>query len=163
MKNKEQFEFEYELDGHEFVELNILLKTLGVVHSSSEADTRITKGKVTVNDDIVTLKRYKVRSGFTVVCNDKVIIVKWCLLNGKKIKPCKTEVCKVFTEGQLHNRHHSNLKSINLAFFGFIIFENHYLKTFFRDSEIRIFVVCYQCAFSRCRAFDTAIDRTQKG
>ena len=45
MKNKEQFEFEYELDGHEFVELNILLKTLSVVHSSTEADARITKVK----------------------------------------------------------------------------------------------------------------------
>ena len=76
MKNKEQFEFEYELDGHEFIELNILLKTLGVVHSSSEADARITKGKVTVNDAVQTLKRFKVRSGFTVVCNDKTIVVK---------------------------------------------------------------------------------------
>ena len=76
MKNKEQFEFDYELDGHEFIELNILLKTLGVVHSSSEADARITKGKVTVNDAIETQKRYKVRSGFTVVCNDKTIVVK---------------------------------------------------------------------------------------
>ena len=76
MKNKEQFEFDYELDGHEFIELNILLKTLGVAHSSSEADARITKGKVTVNDAIETQKRYKVRSGFTVVCNDKTIVVK---------------------------------------------------------------------------------------
>ena len=76
MKNKEQFEFEYELDGHEFIELNILLKDLGVVRSSGEADASITKGKVMVNDEIVTLKRYKVRSGFSVVCNDKVILVK---------------------------------------------------------------------------------------
>ena len=58
MKNKEQFEFEYALDGHEFVELNILLKTVGVVHSSWEADACITKGKVTVNDDVQTQKRY---------------------------------------------------------------------------------------------------------
>ena len=75
MKNKEQFEFEYDLDGHEFIELNILLKTLGVARSSGEADASITKGKVTVNDEIVTLKRYKVRSGFSVVYNDKVILV----------------------------------------------------------------------------------------
>jgi ribosome-associated protein len=76
MKNKEQFEFDYELDGHEFVELNILLKTVGAVHSSWEADAFITKGKVTVNDAVQTQKRYKVRSGFTVVCNDKTIEVK---------------------------------------------------------------------------------------
>lgn len=76
MKNKEQFEFEYELDGHEFIELNILLKTIGVVHSAWEADAAITKGKVTVNDAVQTQKRYKVRSGFTVVCNDKTIEVK---------------------------------------------------------------------------------------
>ena len=76
MKNKEQFEFEYDLDGHEFIELNILLKNLGVARSSGEADATITKGKVMVNDKIVTLKRYKVRSGFSVVCNDKVILVK---------------------------------------------------------------------------------------
>jgi ribosome-associated protein len=76
MKSKEQFEFEYDLDGHEFIELNILLKTLGVVHSGGEADAAITKGKVTVNDEVETLKRYKVRSGFTVVYNDKTIEVK---------------------------------------------------------------------------------------
>ena len=76
MKNKEQFEFEYDLDGHEFVELNILLKTLGVARSSGEADAGITKGKVTVNDEVVTIKRYKVRSGFSVVYNDKIILVK---------------------------------------------------------------------------------------
>ena len=76
MKNKEQFEFEYDLDGHEFIELNSLLKNLGVARSSGEADASITKGKVMVNDEIVTLKRYKVRSGFSVVCNDKVILVK---------------------------------------------------------------------------------------
>jgi ribosome-associated protein len=76
MKNKEQFEFEYELDGHEFVELNILLKTVGVAFSGGEADAAITKGKVMVNDAVETLKRYKVRSGFTVVYKDKTIIVK---------------------------------------------------------------------------------------
>ena len=76
MKNKEQFEFDYDLDGHEFIELNILLKNLGVARSSGEADTSITKGKVMVNDEVVTIKRYKIRSGFSVVCNDKVIIVK---------------------------------------------------------------------------------------
>ena len=75
MKSKEQFEFEYDLDGHEFVELNILLKTVGVVFTGSEADAAITKGKVTVNDAVETLKRYKVRSGFTVVYNDKTIVV----------------------------------------------------------------------------------------
>jgi ribosome-associated protein len=75
MKNKEQFEFEYDLDGHEFVELNALLKTVGVVFSGSEADNAITKGKVQVNDAVETLKRYKVRSGFTVVYNDKTIVV----------------------------------------------------------------------------------------
>ncbi len=75
MHNKEQFEFEYDLDGHEFVELNILLKSVGVVFSNSEADASITKGKVTVNDEVETMKRFKVRSGFTVVYNDKVIVV----------------------------------------------------------------------------------------
>ena len=76
MKNKEQFEFDYDLDGHEFIELNILLKNLGVARSSGEADTSITKGKVMVNDEVITIKRYKIRSGFSVVCNDKVILVK---------------------------------------------------------------------------------------
>ena len=76
MKNTEQFEFDYELDGHEFIELNILLKELGVARSGWEADASITKGKVTVNDEVVTIKRYKVRSGYSVVCNDKVILVK---------------------------------------------------------------------------------------
>jgi ribosome-associated protein len=75
MKDTEQFEFEYDLDGHEFVELNILLKTVGIAYSSSEADASISKGRVTVNDAIQTQKRYKVRSGFTVVYKDKVIVV----------------------------------------------------------------------------------------
>jgi ribosome-associated protein len=75
MKKKEEFEFEYALDGHEFIELNTLLKTVGIVFSGGEADAAITKGKVRVNDAVETLKRYKVRSGFTVVYNDKTIVV----------------------------------------------------------------------------------------
>jgi ribosome-associated protein len=76
MKNKEQFEFEYDLDGHEFIELNDLLKLLGLVNSGAEANAHIDKGKVQVNDVVETRKRHKIRSGFTVVYNDKTIVVK---------------------------------------------------------------------------------------
>jgi ribosome-associated protein len=76
MKNKEQFEFEFELDGHEFIELNNLLKFLSLANSGGEANAFIEKGKVKVNDEVETRKRHKIRSGFTVVFNDKTIIVK---------------------------------------------------------------------------------------
>jgi ribosome-associated protein len=64
MKNKEQFEFEFELDGHEFIELNNLLKFLSLVNSGGEANNAIEKGQVIVNDVVETRKRHKVRAGF---------------------------------------------------------------------------------------------------
>jgi ribosome-associated protein len=76
MKNKEQFDFEHVLDGREFIELNDLLKLLGLVNSGAEANARIEKGKVIVNDAVETRKRHKIRTGFTVVYNDKTIVVK---------------------------------------------------------------------------------------
>lgn len=76
MKNKEEFELEFELDGHEFIELNNLLKFLSLANSGGEANAFIEKGKVMVNDVVETRKRHKVRAGYTVVFKDKTIIVK---------------------------------------------------------------------------------------
>lgn len=76
MKNKEEFELEFELDGHEFIELNNLLKFLSLANSGGEANAFIEKGKVMVNDVVETRKRHKVRAGYTVVFKDKTIIVR---------------------------------------------------------------------------------------
>jgi ribosome-associated protein len=76
MKNKEQFEFEFELDGHEFIELNNLLKFLSLANSGGEANAFIEKGKVKVNDEVETRKRHKLRAGYTVIFMDKTITIK---------------------------------------------------------------------------------------
>ena len=75
MKNKSK-PYEFDLNGHEFIELNQLLKVVGLVNSGGEANASIEKGKVMVNDVVETRKRHKVRAGYTVVFKDKTIVVK---------------------------------------------------------------------------------------
>lgn len=67
---------EFELEGHEFIPLNKLLKLLGLVESGGEANQRIEDGEVIVNDAVEKQKRKKLRAGDKVVFNEKTIIVK---------------------------------------------------------------------------------------
>ena len=59
---------EFELSGHEFIELNKLLKIEGVVGTGGEANIRITNGEVLVNGEVETQKRKKLRPGDVVEC-----------------------------------------------------------------------------------------------
>ena len=54
---------EFSLDGHEFIELNKLLKLLRLVSSGGEANSRIENGEIKVNGTVETRKRNKLRPG----------------------------------------------------------------------------------------------------
>jgi len=54
---------EFDLNGHEFVELNNLLKLTGICSSGGSAKMLIADGQVRVNGEVELRKRYKVRSG----------------------------------------------------------------------------------------------------
>jgi ribosome-associated protein len=54
---------EFKLEGHDFIELNKLLKLLHLVGTGGEANTRIEQGEVLVNESVETQKRKKLRPG----------------------------------------------------------------------------------------------------
>ena len=68
--------YEFELNGKEYIELNQLLKVVGLVNSGGEANTFIANGEVRVNDEIETRKRNKIRTGFKVEFDEQVLLVK---------------------------------------------------------------------------------------
>ncbi len=53
----------FELAGHDFIELNKLLKIMQLVGSGGEAKQFIDKGLVKVNGTVETQRRKKLRSG----------------------------------------------------------------------------------------------------
>ncbi len=67
---------EFDLDGHEYIELNQLLKLMSLVGSGGEANIYITEGDVKVNDEVETRKRNKIRTGFKVEFRGQTILVK---------------------------------------------------------------------------------------
>ncbi len=67
---------EFELNDHEYIELNQLLKLMNLVGSGGEANMCITKGEVKVNDTIETRKRNKIRAGFKVEFRGQTVLVK---------------------------------------------------------------------------------------
>ena len=67
---------EFELNEHEFIPLNKLLKLLNLVLSGGEANQRIEEGEVMVNDTVEKQKRKKLRVGDKVVFNNKIIIIR---------------------------------------------------------------------------------------
>jgi ribosome-associated protein len=66
----------FELDNHEYIELNQLLKVVSVVQSGGEANTFITNGEVMVNGEVETRKRNKIKAGFKVEFDGRVILVQ---------------------------------------------------------------------------------------
>ncbi len=64
---------EFELTGHEFIELNKLLKFMGVVDTGGEANSVIDSGVVTVNDATETQKRKKLRKGDVIILENITI------------------------------------------------------------------------------------------
>ncbi|OHB24856.1 MAG: RNA-binding protein [Desulfuromonadaceae bacterium GWC2_58_13] len=54
---------EFDLQGHEFIELHNLLKCVGLCHSGGTAKMLIAEGLVRVDGDVELRKRCKVRKG----------------------------------------------------------------------------------------------------
>lgn len=53
----------FELTDHEYIQLNQLLKLLGLVETGGEANQRIVNGEVQVNNKVEYQKRKKLRKG----------------------------------------------------------------------------------------------------
>ena len=65
----------FELQGHEFIELNKLLKILRLVGTGGEANVRIEQGEVKVNSETETQKRKKLRPGDKVQFENQEIVI----------------------------------------------------------------------------------------
>ena len=64
---------DFELHGHEYIQLNQLLKLLGLVETGGEANQRILDGQVCVNSTIEYQKRKKLRPGDEILFNNQKI------------------------------------------------------------------------------------------
>ena len=62
-------------DGYEYIQLNQLLKMLGLVDTGGEANQRILNGEVKVNDAVELQKRKKLRSGDKIEFLGKMITI----------------------------------------------------------------------------------------
>jgi ribosome-associated protein len=67
---------EFDLEGHEYIALNQLLKMMGLVETGGEANIRVDDGEVMVNDAVELQRRKKLRSGDKIVYNGQTIIIK---------------------------------------------------------------------------------------
>ncbi len=67
---------EFQLSGHEYIELNKLLKLMRLVESGGMANVVIEEGLVTVNGATELQKRKKLRVGDKVVFEDAEIVIK---------------------------------------------------------------------------------------
>ncbi len=67
---------EFELNGHEFIELNKLMKFMRFAGSGGEANQLIDSGEVIVNDEVETRRRKKLRTGDKVLFQGNSIIIK---------------------------------------------------------------------------------------
>jgi ribosome-associated protein len=67
---------EFQLEGHEFIELNHLLKVTGLCASGGAAKAMIAGGHVRVDGNMELRKRCKIRSGQVVEFEGHQIIVR---------------------------------------------------------------------------------------
>jgi len=67
---------DFELSDHDYIQLNQLLKLLGLVDTGGEANQRIVDGEVLVNNEIEYQKRKKLRSGDVILFDKKKILIK---------------------------------------------------------------------------------------
>jgi ribosome-associated protein len=67
---------EFKLAGHEFIELNHLLKVTGLCASGGMAKGFIAEGRVRVDGNVELRKRCKIRTGQIVEFEGRQIIVK---------------------------------------------------------------------------------------
>jgi len=66
---------EFELIDHEYIQLNQLLKLLGLVETGGEANQRIMDGEAIVNNEIEYQKRKKLRQNDVVIFDKKTITI----------------------------------------------------------------------------------------
>lgn len=66
----------FELEGHEFIELNKLLKIMQLVGSGGEAKQFIDEGLVQVNGQVETQRRKKLRPGDKVLFEGTEVEIK---------------------------------------------------------------------------------------
>jgi ribosome-associated protein len=66
----------FELTDHEYIQLNQLLKLLGMVETGGEANQRIVDGEVMVNQAVEYQKRKKLRPGDIVLFGKQKIVIK---------------------------------------------------------------------------------------
>ncbi|HAK87547.1 MAG: RNA-binding protein [Nitrospirae bacterium GWB2_47_37] len=66
----------FKLQSKEFIELNNLLKVMGLCESGGAAKALIAEGRVNVNGNLELRKRYKVRKGDIVEFQGHKIIVE---------------------------------------------------------------------------------------
>jgi ribosome-associated protein len=66
---------EFELIDHEYIQLNQLLKLMGLVETGGEANQRIVDGEVVVNNEVEFQKRKKLRSGDIIIFQEKSITI----------------------------------------------------------------------------------------
>jgi ribosome-associated protein len=66
---------EFDLAGHEFIELNKLLKLLRLVSSGGDANQMIVNGEVKVNGEVELQKRKKLRPNDKVEFMGKEIVI----------------------------------------------------------------------------------------
>jgi ribosome-associated protein len=66
----------FHLRGHEYIELNKLLKLLHLVETGGEASICIENGEVLVNEVVEMRKRNKLRDGYVVEFRDRKILIR---------------------------------------------------------------------------------------
>ena len=66
----------FQLQGHEYIELNKLLKLMHLVETGGEANICITEGEVIVNGEVELRKRHKLRLGYEVIFRDRKIVIQ---------------------------------------------------------------------------------------
>ena len=66
---------EFELNKHNYIELNNLLKVTGICESGGRAKILIADGQVKVDGKVELRKRCKIRSGQVVECDSRKVIV----------------------------------------------------------------------------------------
>ena len=66
---------EFSLEGREYIELNNLLKVIGLVHSGGLAKSLISEGMVIVDVVVEYRKRCKIKSGQKVQFQEETILV----------------------------------------------------------------------------------------
>lgn len=66
----------FHLDGHEFIQLNQLLKLTGIADSGGNANQLILNGEVNVNKETASEKRKKIRAGDFIQVGDAIVAVE---------------------------------------------------------------------------------------